>query len=92
MFNTIPGATTDTLVVAGVTVGQNGDQYQALFSNAQGTALTSAATLTVSNAPQGHSSWLVAGEGGVFNFGDAGFFGSAGALYLNQPIVGGAAS
>ena len=32
--------------------------------------------------------WLVASDGGIFNFGDAGFFGSAGGLTLNKPIVG----
>ena len=36
--------------------------------------------------------WLVASDGGVFAFGDAGFFGSTGAIRLNQPIVGIAAS
>ena len=34
----------------------------------------------------------MASDGGVFNYGDAGFFGSAGSLKLNQPIVGIAAS
>ena len=32
--------------------------------------------------------WLVASDGGVFSYGDAGFDGSAGGLRLNQPIVG----
>jgi hypothetical protein len=32
--------------------------------------------------------WLVGRDGGIFNFGDAGFFGSAGGLKLNRPIVG----
>ena len=32
---------------------------------------------------------LVAADGGVFAFGNAGFFGSAGGIRLNQPIVGG---
>ena len=32
--------------------------------------------------------WLVASDGGVFAFGDAGFHGSTGALHLNAPIVG----
>ncbi len=32
--------------------------------------------------------WLVASDGGIFTFGDAGFFGSTGALRLNRPIVG----
>ena len=35
---------------------------------------------------------LVAGDGGVFSFGDAGFFGSTGAVRLNRPIVGMAAT
>jgi len=39
-------------------------------------------------APDGHGYWLVAADGGIFNFGDSGYFGSAGALPLNQPVVG----
>ena len=31
--------------------------------------------------------WLAASDGGVFNFGDAGFYGSTGAIKLNKPIV-----
>ncbi len=32
--------------------------------------------------------WLVASDGGIFTFGDAGFYGSEGGQHLNQPIVG----
>jgi hypothetical protein len=32
--------------------------------------------------------WLVGTDGGVFNFGQAGFYGSTGGVPLNQPIVG----
>jgi hypothetical protein len=32
--------------------------------------------------------WEVASDGGIFNFGDAGFFGSMGGQPLNAPIVG----
>jgi hypothetical protein len=32
--------------------------------------------------------WLVAADGGVFAFGDAGYFGSMGGHPINQPIVG----
>ena len=32
--------------------------------------------------------WMVAADGGIFAYGDAGFYGSAGNLALNQPIVG----
>ena len=35
---------------------------------------------------------MVARDGGIFSFGDAHFFGSTGAIHLNQPIVGMAAS
>jgi len=40
--------------------------------------------------PDGY--WLVASDGGIFNFGDAAFHGSAGALRLDRPIVGMAAT
>lgn len=36
--------------------------------------------------------WLVAADGGVFSYGDARFFGSTGALVLDQPIVAAAAT
>ena len=47
-------------------------------------------------APPGGSAapgyWLVADDGGIFSFGDAGFFGSTGAIRLNRSIVGMAAT
>jgi hypothetical protein len=36
--------------------------------------------------------WLVASDGGIFNFGQAGFQGSTGGLTLNRPVVGMAAT
>ena len=36
--------------------------------------------------------WLVGTDGGVFSYGDSGFFGSTGDLALNQPITGMAAT
>jgi len=38
--------------------------------------------------PDGRGYWLVATDGGIFAFGDAGFFGSTGSIHLNEPIVG----
>ena len=38
--------------------------------------------------PDGKGYWLVASDGGVFSYGDAGFYGSTGSLKLNKPIVG----
>jgi len=42
--------------------------------------------------PDGGGYWLVASDGGIFSFGDAGFFGSTGAIQLAQPVVGMAAT
>jgi len=36
--------------------------------------------------------WLVAADGGVFSFGQAGFYGSTGAIHLAAPVVGLAAT
>jgi hypothetical protein len=43
----ITGATSTTLTLTGVTVGQNGYKYRAVFTNSLGSATTTAATLTV---------------------------------------------
>ena len=42
--------------------------------------------------PDGQGYWLVASDGGVFTYGDAKFYGSAGAIHLNQPVVAMAAT
>ncbi len=57
--------------------------------NAQGAGkpAVSTATSSVIAPPDGLGYWLVASDGGVFSYGDAGFFGSAGAIHLAQPIV-----
>jgi hypothetical protein len=38
--------------------------------------------------PDGGGYWLVAADGGVFRYGDAGFYGSDGGTSLNAPVVG----
>ena len=38
--------------------------------------------------PDARGYWLVGGDGGIFTFGSAAFYGSTGAIRLNQPIVG----
>jgi Immunoglobulin I-set domain len=49
-FNDISGATSTTLSFT-ATASQNGNQYRAVFTNAGGTATTTAATLTVNTSP-----------------------------------------
>jgi hypothetical protein len=41
----------------------------------------------VASTPDGKGYWEGASDGGVFSFGDAGFYGSTGSLHLNKPIV-----
>ena len=36
--------------------------------------------------------WLVASDGGLFSFGDAGFLGSMGATPMVAPVVGGSST
>ncbi len=38
--------------------------------------------------PGGKGYWLVASDGGIFAYGDAGFYGSTGSIHLNNPVVG----
>ena len=44
------------------------------------------------SAKSGSGYWVLGSDGGVFNFGKAGFYGSTGGMRLNQPIVGMAAT
>jgi N-acetylmuramoyl-L-alanine amidase len=61
-----------------------------------GTTAIGANAVANANAPvvamaathDGGGYWLAGRDGGIFNYGDAGFFGSAGSLHLNAPIVG----
>jgi hypothetical protein len=46
----------------------------------------------MSSTPDGGGYWLVATDGGIFSFGDAGFSGSVGGQPLNAPMTGMAAT
>jgi len=41
----------------------------------------------IAATPDGKGYWLVASDGGVFSFGDAGFHGSMAGSHLSQPMV-----
>jgi hypothetical protein len=41
----------------------------------------------IAATPDGGGYWLVASDGGVFTFGDAGYFGSMGGKKLSAPVV-----
>ena len=46
----------------------------------------------MATTPDGKGYWFVAADGGVFNYGDAQFYGSTGNRILNKPVVGMAAT
>jgi hypothetical protein len=48
----------------------------------------SAPVVGISDTPDDQGYLLASADGGVFSFGDAGFFGSLGAVHLSSPIVG----
>ncbi len=75
-----------------------GPQRSAVYGFGQSTPRAPSSILSkvplvgMATDPSQSGYWLVAADGGVFSFGDAGFFGSTGGGSLNQPIVGMAAT
>jgi N-acetylmuramoyl-L-alanine amidase len=59
---------------------------------ANAVAHANAPVVALAAVHDGGGYWLAGRDGGIFAYGDAGFFGSAGALVLNAPIVGLAAT
>ncbi|MHB1584575.1 MAG: fibronectin type III domain-containing protein [Acidimicrobiales bacterium] len=89
------GSSTVSGTSATITGLSNGVTYTCSVGarNAVGTGSSSGAVTVTPRALVANGGyWLVAADGGVFSFGDAGFHGSAGGMHLNQPIVGMAAT
>jgi hypothetical protein len=53
---------------------------------------TKGGAVEICNTPSGKGYWVCGSDGGVFTYGDAGFFGSLGDVKLAAPIVGMAAT
>jgi hypothetical protein len=91
-----PGETNKAVVVAvkGDTLRETNETFSLILSSPSNALLTRAqafGTITDNEeSPQGY--WFVAADGGIFAFGNAGFFGSTGNLRLKQPVVGMAAT
>jgi sugar lactone lactonase YvrE len=81
--------------------GDNGPATDAELSGPAGISLDRSGDLLIADyedavvrevslaSPTGQGYFTVAADGGVFNYGpESGFFGSAGSLHLNKPIVG----
>ncbi|MHB8190765.1 MAG: SpoIID/LytB domain-containing protein [Ferrimicrobium sp.] len=65
-----------------------GSTYTYGITGLSGSRPLNAPIVGIASTPGGGGYWMVAADGGVFNFGDAGFFGSTGGQYLASPVVG----
>ena len=77
------GTVTATYSGAGAYAGSAGTTGLTVAAIPEGKGLTVRAA-----TPDGKGYWLVGADGGVFNFGDAGFYGSSSALHLSGPVKG----
>ncbi len=75
----------------GAITGFGNDSYLSYLGDLSVTTLNRP-VVGMAQTSDGGGYWLVASDGGIFAYGDAGFYGSAGNLTLNQPIVGMAAT
>ena len=82
--------TTDSAGSCSVTITASRSDGTENITATDGAANTTA-KLHETFAP-GRGYWMVAADGGIFTFGDAGFYGSEGGKDLNAPIVGMAAT
>ena len=91
-----PGETSKTVTVAikGDTLNETDETLSLVLSTPSNTVIGRAQGYgTIADneqSPQGY--WFVAADGGIFAFGNAGFYGSTGNLRLTKPIVGMATS
>jgi len=89
--NTTPGEGYYLYDNAGNTYGFGNDSYLTYLGNPSFLALN-APIVSMATTPDDGGYWMTAGDGGVFTYGDAGFFGSTGNIRLNKPVVSMAAT
>jgi hypothetical protein len=84
--------TTDNAPLTGLSVTITFTPAAAPAVAASGTLALNKPVVGMAATPDGFGYWLVASDGGIFNYGDAAFYGSTGAIPLNKPVVGMAAT
>jgi hypothetical protein len=87
-----PGETTKTVVVSvlGDSLDEPDETVNLALTDPVNLSLPASTVGTILDDDKA-GYFMVATDGGIFTFGDAGFYGSTGSVKLNQPIVGAAA-
>jgi hypothetical protein len=80
------------MLIAALAAAVIGTSIVSAPAHAAGTYRSNSPIVGVASTPDGGGYWQVAADGGVFAFGDAGFYGSMGGRRLNAPVVGMAAT
>jgi hypothetical protein len=75
-------------VVCQIAVGDESGDDAAVSISFSTVPTNTPSVVAMAGTSDGSGYWLAASDGGVFTFGDAGFFGSLGGKVLNAPIVG----
>ena len=82
-------------MLSGTTItGNTMSEYVGVWQSWQVTGTTmsgntfTGTTLLFTQPVPGGGYWMTASDGGIFNFGNAGFYGSTGGMRLNAPVVG----
>ena len=93
-FNPGETAKTVTVQIVGDKINETDETFSLNLSTPSNAVIGRAQAFgtIVDNEPTPQGYWFVAADGGIFAFGNAGFYGSTGSLRLRQPIVGMAAT
>jgi len=84
---TTPGSGYYLFQGTGQITGFGNDHYLSYLGDLSNAALNRP-VVSMATSADGGGYWMVAGDGGVFSYGDAPFYGSMGGQQLNMPIVG----
>ena len=84
---TLTGNGTEGYFLAGSRAASRSSATRCSTATAR-TGRSSAPIISITTTTTGAGYWLLGADGGIFSFGNAKFFGSTGAMHLNQPVVG----
>ena len=76
---------------SGLITGYGNDNFLTYFGDLSAQRLN-APIVGMAQTSDAAGYWMAASDGGIFDYGDAGFYGSAGNIHLNEPVVGMAAT